>query len=173
MSAPELSRIIKLNALKEEPVRIEASETERADLAERFGISAIDSLTAMIQLTPRGQKVRGEGTLLADIVQACAISGEDFAHRIEEDLAFVFVPEGSEPDEQELEIELDAEDLDEIEYDGESFDLGEAVAQSLGLAIDPYAEGPDADTARKSAGISSDDAPSGPLAEALAALTKD
>ena len=73
----------------------------------------------------------------------------------------------------EIEIELAADDLDEIEYSGITFDLGEAVAQSLGLAIDPYAEGPNADATRKAAGISSDDEPSGPLAEALKALKKD
>ncbi|QYU69205.1 hypothetical protein J4558_03410 [Leptolyngbya sp. 15MV] len=53
------------------------------------------------------------------------------------------------------------------------FDLGEAVAQSLGLAIDPYAVGPEAEAARREAGIASDDVPSGPLAEALRALRKD
>ena len=66
------------------------------------------------------------------------------------------------------------EDLDEIEYEGDSFDLGEAIAQTLGLAIDPYREGPDADSARRESGIQSDESiqPSGPLAEALAALKK-
>ena len=171
MSEPELSRVVKLNALREDPVRIEANEAERAALAKRFGISAIDSLVATVQLTPRGPKVRGEGSLIADIVQACAISGEDFTHRIEEDIAFVFVPDDQAPDLEE--IELEADDLDEIDYSGDSFDLGEAVAQSLGLVIDPYAEGPDADAAREAAGIVSDDAPRGPLAEALAALKRD
>ena len=49
------------------------------------------------------------------------------------------------------------------------------MAQTLALAIDPYREGPDADEARKKAGIVSDEdhAPSGPLAEALAGLKKD
>jgi len=43
--------------------------------------------------------------------------------------------------------------LDEIEYTGTHIDLGEAVAQSLALAIDPFLTGPNADAARKSAGI--------------------
>lgn len=81
-------------------------------------------------------------------------------------------PEPSE-DEEEIEIELSEEDCDEIEYSGDAFDLGEAIAQSLGLAIDPYAEGPNADAARKDAGISDDDEPSGPLAEALKGLKRD
>ena len=84
------------------------------------------------------------------------------------------MPEGSiHPslqEDEEIEIELEAEDLDEIEYAGEKFDLGEAIAQSLALAIDPYAEGPNAEEARKKAGIELDDAPRGPLAEALKGL---
>ena len=48
-------------------------------------------------------------------------------------------------------------------------DLGEAVAQSFGLALDPYATGPDAETTRRDAGIVAESAPSGPFA-ALAAL---
>ena len=88
-----------------------------------------------------------------------------------------FVEESApEPtDDDTIEIELDAEDLDEIEYAGDTFDLGEAVAQSLGLAFDPYAEGPNADAVRVEKGIASDEdqAPSGPLAEALKALKKD
>ena len=62
--------------------------------------------------------------------------------------------------------------MDEIFYEGDSFDLGEAVAQSLALAIDPFACGPDADRVRQEKGLSADDQPSGPFA-ALAALKKD
>ena len=49
-------------------------------------------------------------------------------------------------------------------------DPGEAVAQSLALAIDPFAEGPGAEEARRRAGILSESA-AGPFA-ALAALKK-
>ena len=71
---------------------------------------------------------------------------------------------------REAEIELGADDLDEIEYSGTQFDLGEAVAQSLALAIDPFAVGPGAEEARQRAGIVGEEA-SGPFA-ALAALKK-
>ena len=109
------------------------------------------------------------GRLAAEIVQTCGVSGEDFPVRIEEPIALRFVPEvvRSVPDE---EIELEEAELDEIEYSGDAFDLGEAIAQTLGLAIDPYAEGPNADAASREAGIISDEAPSGPLADALRKL---
>ncbi|GAB5349801.1 YceD family protein [Alteriqipengyuania sp. 357] len=174
--APEFRRPISLRQIPGQPVELTATEAERTALAKRFGISAVDRLVARISLDRQGERISAEGTLEADIVQPCAVSGEDFPVSIEEDVALRFVPEGSiHPSLQEgddIEIELEEGDLDEIEYSGDSFDLGEAVAQTLALAIDPYAEGPNADAAREKAGIKTDDAPSGPLAEALGAALK-
>lgn len=170
MSASEMPRLVKLRQIDGAPMRIEASADERAALADRFGLVAIDRLVADITLEREGEEVAASGRLVAELVQTCAISGEDFPVRIDEALAFRFIPEIARtvPDE---EIDLEEAELDEIEYSGEGFDLGEAIAQSLGLAIDPYATVPDADAARKAAGILEEGA-SGPLAEALAALTK-
>ncbi len=171
MSANELSRIVKLRQIDTRPVRIVASAEERAALAERFAIVSVERLAADVTLEREGEDVAVSGRLEADIVQTCGISGEDFPVRIDEPIALRFVPGAlrSVPDE---EIELDESELDEIEYTGDAFDLGEAVAQSLGLAIDPYATGPNADTVRKEAGLLEEGA-SGPLAEALRALKKD
>ena len=169
MSASELSCPVKPRALKEEPYAIEADAEQRAALARRFGLSEISSLKAKLQLTRKGDAVLAEGNMSASWIQSCAVSGEDFPVSITEALYLRFVPPRDyDPDE---EVELEAGDLDEIEYEGDAFDLGEAVAQSLGLAIDPFAEGPKADEARKRAGIASDeDTPNGPLAEALKRL---
>ncbi len=173
MSAPEFSRVVKFKALSAGDLALSASPDERIALAERFSIESVEALDATVAFEGAGPRLRVTGTLVADVVQACAISGESFPHRISEALDFVFVPEGQNAHVEtgaDIEIELQSDELDEIEYDGESFDLGEAIAQSLGLAIDPYAEGPNADAAREAAGIIGDDAPSGPLAEALKGL---
>lgn len=171
MSESELPRVVKLRQIDARPVRIEADAEERAALAERFGIVAVDRLAADVTLEREGEDVAVSGRLEADIVQTCGISGEDFPVRIDEPIALRFVPEVARtvPDE---EIELEESELDEIEYTGDALDLGEAIAQSLGLAIDPYATGPNADAARKDAGILEEGA-TGPLAEALRALKKD
>jgi hypothetical protein len=171
VNASELSRLVRHRPLPGAPVVIEASEAERAALAARFGVSAIERLRASVRLADEGPAIEAEGTLAATVIQPCAISGEDFAQEIAEEIAFRFVPAAATV--AEGEIELESDQLDEIEYEGELFDLGEAVAQSLGLAIDPYAVGPDADRARREAGITGDDTPSGPLADALRALRKD
>ena len=176
MSATELSRLVKPRALPAEAMTITADTTEREALAKRFGVTAVPALAAHIEFATDEDAVLVNGKLLATIQQPCAITGEELTYEVEEPLVLRFVPAGSlpahAPDE---EIELDSEDLDEIEYEGETFDLGEAIAQTLALAIDPYREGPGADEARETAGIVSDEdkAPSGPLAEALAALKKD
>jgi len=92
-----------------------------------------------------------------------------------EPVDLIFVPEEADKAATlQEEIELEESDLDTIPFAGRSFDLGEQIAQTLGLAIDPYAEGPGADAVREKAGITGDDeqTTSGPLAEALAALKK-
>jgi hypothetical protein len=176
MSTPEFSRPIKDRQLPAEPVAIEANETERCALARRFGIASIEAFSASVSLAPDGKAVLAKGQLKARVTQNCAVSGDDFATVICEPLALRFVEEVpvAELDDPDavIDVDLSSQDCDEIEYSGGSFDLGEAVSQTLGLAIDPYAEGPNADAARAKAGIVGDDAPSGPLAEALAALKK-
>ncbi len=171
----ELTRMIKARALPAASVVIEADAAERAALAERFGLGSVDSLRAEVALEQKPRAIRATGRLTARIMQPCAVSGEDFPVAIDEAVDLRFVEEGTRalPDDEDAEIELEADDCDEIEYAGEMFDLGEAVAQTLGLAIDPYAEGPNADAARRAAGIVTEGEQEGPLAAMLAALKKD
>ena len=177
MSAPlppsELTRMVKTRPLPGGAVVIEASEAERAALAARFGLGAVEALRAEISLEQKPRAIRATGRLRAAIMQPCAISGEDFPVTIDEAIDLRFVEENQRPATEDEEIELEADDCDEIEFSGEMFDLGEAVAQSLGLAIDPYAEGPHADAARAAAGIVPEDEVRGPLADLLAGLKKD
>jgi len=152
MDRPEFSYQVAPRQVDSRVHRLEADEAERTALAKRFGLVAIDRLTAEIALARDGEAVDAAGRLEADIVQSCAVTGDDLPVSISEDLAFRFVPESAGAASEE-ELELDAGELDEIPYAGEMFDLGEAVAQSLALAIDPYATGPGAEEVRKAAGL--------------------
>ncbi|MGX7926761.1 YceD family protein [Tsuneonella sp. HG094] len=172
MSGPEFSRIVKVRPHPPEKLAISANAAELTALASRFCIPAVKKLDAELAFIADGDAVTATGRVTADLVQTCSVAGDDFPVRIDEPLDLRFVPEGS-LDTVEEEIELASDGADEIEYDGENFDIGEAVAQSLGLAIDPYAEGPTADAVRKEAGIIDEDAPKGALAEALANLKRD
>lgn len=169
----ELPRMIRTRPLPGGEVVIEATGAERAALAARFGLGAVENLVATVTLEQRPRAIRAAGRLKAAIMQPCAISGEDFPVTIDEAIDLRFVDENQRPATEDEEIELEADDCDEIEYSGEMFDLGEAVAQTLGLAIDPYAEGPNADAARAAAGIVPEDAVRGPLADLLEGLKKD
>jgi uncharacterized metal-binding protein YceD (DUF177 family) len=170
MDRPEFSYPVSIRQVDARTHHLEASPEECAALAARFGLVAVHRLTADIALERDGEAVDASGTVEAEIVQSCAVTGDDLPVSIREEVAFRFVPETrhATPDE---EIELEEADLDEIPYAGEMFDLGEAVAQSLALAIDPYATGPGADAARKEAGLL-DEGDAGPFA-ALKALKKD
>jgi uncharacterized metal-binding protein YceD (DUF177 family) len=164
--------MVKARPLPAASVVIEASPEECARLAARFGLGAVHSLRAEIALEAKPRAIRATGRLHADIMQPCAISAEDFPVTIDEAVDLRFVDEALRPACDEEEIELEADDCDEIAFSGDMFDLGEAVAQTLGLAIDPYAEGPNADAARKAAGIVREGEQDGPMAAMLAALKK-
>lgn len=170
----ELTRMIKARPLPAGAVVIEATEAERAALAARFGLGAIHALRAEVALDAKPLAIRATGRLKAEIMQPCAISAEDFPVTIDEPVNLRFVEDSGRPmkEDEALEIELEADDCDEIAFTGEMFDLGEAVAQTLGLAIDPYAEGPNADAARQAAGIVAEGEHDGPMAALLAGLKR-
>jgi len=172
MSEPtEFSRPFDIRGITAEPVRLEANATERAALAGRFGLISIDQLAAELSLEAEGDEVAANGRMTARFVQSCAVSGDDLPMAIAHDISLRFVPMATlEASEEDEEIELETDELDEIGYEGTSFDLGEAVAQSLALAIDPYAVGPDADGARRRHGLVEEGEADGPLAEMLRGL---
>lgn len=167
MSGGEFECIVKLDRLPGD-ISIEADAAERLALARRFGLPAVHALQASVSLSQDGDSVEARGRLSARFEQHCAIADEPFTNTVNEPLAIRFVPAIAAGSEDEA-IEFAGDDADEIEYDGTSFDLGEAVAQSFGLALDPYATGPEAERVRREAGIVDEDTPSGPFA-ALAAL---
>lgn len=170
---PEFSRMVDIREANDRPLKLQASAQECAALAERFGLVAVKALTADVTLGADGAVVDAAGKLEAEIVQSCAVSGEDLPVSVSETLALRFVPDNGEAPDPDEEIELHEDELDEIPYMGSAFDLGEALAQSLALAIDPYATGPNADAVREEKGLAQK-APDGPLQKALgAALNKD
>jgi uncharacterized metal-binding protein YceD (DUF177 family) len=68
------------------------------------------------------------------VVQSCVVSGEPVPAHVDEPLELRFEP----LDEGRDEIELEADALDVMPVDGDAIDLGEALAQALAVALDPY-----------------------------------
>jgi uncharacterized metal-binding protein YceD (DUF177 family) len=165
----EFARVLDIRHLPAGPQEWTADADECRRLAGRCGITAVEGLVATVTLTASDDTITATGRLRARIVQPCAISGEDFDVAIDEPVNLRFVPVRGDHAADE-EVEIDADDCDEIEYEGLTFDLGEALAQTLALAIDPFAEGPEADRARAEHGLSGEAA--GGAFAALSALKK-
>lgn len=157
MTAAEFSRPVRIDTLGEATRRlnVEAGEVERIGLARRFGLIALDRLTADLALTRKGAEIAMEGTLSARITQACVATGAPLAAGIEAPFDLVFRPQPS-PAERVDEVELDAAELDMIFYDEAAIDVGEAVAETLLLNLDPYPRAPGAEQALKEAGVKSE-----------------
>lgn len=115
--------------------RIEANPAERAALADRFDLRALDRLEAVLTAAPAPGGVRVTGRVRAAVVQACVTSGEDVPATLDEPLELLFL---HDVDGRAEEVELHAADCDVLPLEGRSIDLGEAAAQTLGLALDPY-----------------------------------
>jgi uncharacterized metal-binding protein YceD (DUF177 family) len=166
--SPEFSHIVSLSEIgaAAKPRHILANEAERAALAKRFGLVSLDRLEADVALIPDGNRYIAEGRLLGEASQACVASGVAVPSRIDENFRIRFAAEASY--DEEAEIELDADECDTLFHDGRTIDLGEAVAQSFALLLDPFPRSPNADAVLKAAGVK-EEGEAGPFG-ALAAL---
>lgn len=171
MSEPEFSIVIRFDAIgrMQWPAHVEADAPARERLAARFGFAALEKLEADYSLTRDGSTLVASGTIHARLAQPCIATGKPVAETVNEAFAIRFVPEGSlaSPDSAD-EIELDAEECDTLPYSGERIDIGEAIAETLALAVNPYPRSPNADTYLREAGVLTEEQAS-PFA-ALAAL---
>ena len=124
---------------------MEAAASERAALAARFAIEAIDRLDASLEIDLlHGGMVRVRGSYRAAVVQNCVVTLEPVPAVIEEAVEMIFSPEESVADAGPVTVIWGEDDPPETIRNG-SIDLGEAVAQQLALALDPYPRAPDAD----------------------------
>ena len=143
--APEFSHVVPVESLTDgEPViDIEADADERAALARRFGLLALDSLTAKVGLTSvDGGLVRVHGTLAAKVTQACVVTLEPVMTRVEG--SFERLYGAGAPEEAGGPItDADAEESPEPFTHG-AVDVGEAVAEQLALELDPFPRAPGA-----------------------------
>ncbi|MFZ5796635.1 MAG: YceD family protein [Sphingomonas sp.] len=175
MTAPEFSRLERIDTIGEgaRSVSITADAAERSALAERFGLLAVDRLEATFRVQRDAAGVVARGEVRASVVQACSVTEEPLPVTVSEDVALRFVTEQEAAAEEEIELDLDA--LDTMPYDGAAIDLGEAAAETMALALDPFPRGPNAAAALRAAGvISEEDAkPAGALAGLKSLLAKD
>jgi uncharacterized metal-binding protein YceD (DUF177 family) len=132
---PEFHRPLSLDRIGPQglDLTIEANPAECAALAVRMNLPGLSVLSCAFHLIREGHDVvLGRGILRAQVTQTCVVSLEDFGSGLEEVFQVRFVPSGEETD------DIDPEADDEIPFEGNLIDLGEAAAEQLGLALDPY-----------------------------------
>ena len=159
-----------LNQIRDgERIDLSADEGERRQIAERLGLRSLDRFDAHATLDRKGEIVRARGRLKAILRQSCVVTDEPVDAHADEPFDIYFLPEpsSSSPDE---EIELRESDCDVVFHDGGAIDLGQAIADTLALTLEPYPRSPGAEATLKEAGVLTE-AEAGPFA-ALAKLKR-
>lgn len=172
---PEFCRIERIDTIGAgaRSISITADETERAALAARFGLLAVDRLEARFAVQRDASGIVARGRVEAAVVQACSVTDDPLPVTVSEEVALRFVTEREAAAEEE--IELDGDALDTMAYDGNGVDLGEAAAETMALALDPFPRGPNAAAALRAAGVISEEEakPAGALAGLKGLFGKD
>ncbi|MGE5539839.1 MAG: YceD family protein [Gemmatimonas sp.] len=142
---PELSRRIVLATVPEEgeTFRLDASAEERAALAKRFDLVDLPALRAegVLTVSDHGRRARLEGRMRAEVVQSCVVTLEPVPAVIDEPFTLLYSADTDSA--ASVAVDLDVEDPPEPILGG-AVDVGEAVAETLGLSLDPYPRAPGA-----------------------------
>lgn len=170
-AAPEFSRIVRADQVRRmsAETHIEADAAEREALVRRFGLSSLDQLEADYGLSEEKDTILARGHMRAVLAQPCVATGEPVPETIDTEFSLRFVVEADE--ELPVDEELDAQDVDTIGYDGQAIDMGEAVAETMALAMTPFPRSSNADAVLKKAGVLSEEQAS-PFAALLALKDK-
>ena len=134
---PEFSRPLQTDRVPKagSVEKLRAEPRELTALAKRMKIPAIHALSAEVRATPwRGGGIKLEGHLTADIEQVSVISLEAFRETVSIPVSRYFLPPGAV-------VENDSED-DADPIEGGIVDIGEVVAETLALDLDPYPRKP-------------------------------
>ena len=137
---PEFSRKVAVEAVGQGDLVLEviACDEERAALARRFDLLALDGLTAnaRLRMQPTDQ-LRLSVTFVADVLQSCVVTLESVATHLSERFEVVYAPESESDRDVEAVVDVNEEDPPEP-LPGGQIDVGEMIAQHLAMAIDPY-----------------------------------
>jgi uncharacterized metal-binding protein YceD (DUF177 family) len=166
----EFAHRLPLNQIRDgERIDLSADERERRRLAERLGLRSLARFDAHATLERKGEVVHARGRLKASLCQSCVVTDDPVDAHADEAFDIYFLPEPSS-DSPDEEIELRESDCDVVFHDGSAIDLGEAVADSLALSLDPYPRSAGAEATLKEAGVLTEEE-AGPFA-ALAKLKR-
>ena len=137
----EFSRLFDISRIAPEGASetITATAEECQAIAVRFGVEAVQSVSATLHIQPwkrGGFRARGEAT--ANITQICVVTLEPFDAVVRAPLDQIFIAGTGRLAADDVEIVV-SHDEDDIGYitDGE-IELGEFAVEALCLELDPY-----------------------------------
>lgn len=146
---------------------------ERAALAERLGVSAVEAVAVKLHAVKFRGGIRVTGRLTAAVTQPSVVTLEPVAQQIAEPIDRIFLPGGEKdyagPANAEIFVDLEGEDLPD-HFEGNEADLTDLIVETLALAVDLYPRQPG--ESLDDLGLKPDVARDHPFA-ALKALKKD
>ncbi|MBV1900820.1 MAG: DUF177 domain-containing protein [Kordiimonadaceae bacterium] len=138
----DLSLTVVAAEVNREPTNytLKATEAQRAGLVTRFGLVTLDELAATVKLYARnqGQGLMVEGAVKAVLTQRCSATLKDVPETVDAPFTLWLVdPEtANRMDQDESFMEADGPEYDALE--GDVVDLGEIVAQTVAISMNPY-----------------------------------
>lgn len=150
-----LKATVNVSELEKEPksFSLRGTEAELADVAERFDLIAVEALSGTLSVSDKGagQGILVTGALAAKFTQKCIATLEPVHEELETEFELLLVdPEMADRmDDEGVYLDADAPDYDALE--GDDIPLGEILAQTLSISMNPY---PRADGAELNAGSS-------------------
>ncbi len=144
---PEFSRPVEIDKIGKDGIveDIVAEPDELTALAERMNLPAIRELKAHLELAPwKKGRIRVRGHFSAVVDQECVRTLDVFTSEIGESVDRIYIkPEFVTAGEMKESADFDAEapDAPDVIVD-EVIDIGELVAESLALALDPWPKKP-------------------------------
>ena len=139
---PEFSRPVDVSRMGrlEHRMEIKANEEERAALAKRFDLVELPELTATLALKKRGDGVfELTGRWHARLAQRCVVTLDPVWAELGDEVRLFYG--GAAGTSAAAADPLDDEGWPEPIEDG-AVDVGEAVVQLMGVALDPYPRAP-------------------------------
>lgn len=150
-------------------VELTATAAEREVLKARFDLADLQSLSASVGIEKKVMELVLAGTIEAVVAQSCVVTLKPVTSSLEvpferhyrrREVHEQMVTAGGTADGDDDDVNVDILEGDEI-------DLGEAIAEELYLALDPYPRSTDADRAleeiRAKAGTDGGDEPTNPF----------
>ncbi|MEP0944291.1 MAG: DUF177 domain-containing protein [Rhizobiaceae bacterium] len=132
-------------ARKGQHIRFAADPDICARIARDYDLIEVKLFEVECKITPwKSDGVALSGSIRADVIQPCAVSAEPLRQKVEEEIDFIFLPEGSRLvrpprfEEQEMILDPTGDDIPDT-FMGDSLDLAGPWLETFVLGIDPFA----------------------------------